>query len=494
MQSLVQIIDTLMVGRLGPEEIAAIGLGNTLRLFVFIFVLSVSAGAMSLVAQAKGARDHKRISFITRQAISSGILVSIALGIIGIIFAKPILTLMEQGGSEKVIDLSYRYLVVLFIGTPFLLLNFVFEKTMQGAGDMKTPLLLNIVVIALNIFLNYIFIFGFGMIPALGVVGAAVGTVIARAISLGIGLYIFYSGKNVVKILPGTYVPDWQMFKDIFNIGLPSGVQGLFRRGANIFLIGVVTATELGTFGAAALAIGWQIEQLIIQPIVGLNVAATSLVGQALGRWQVKDAISKGNILITLGVVICTLLVLPPAIFPEYFVRLFDPSAQALVLKGSVGFFRIALLSVPIAAISVVITGIMRGAGDTRPPMYSTLIFRNIVTIGLAYILAFPAGLGSYGVWYAIVFGRLGDTAVMLFIWVRKKWLNVSIELTEIFRTHLYKLDKSALSKYLEEVRAPLMASRGTQEIIKANRVIYRANGRDQIVLFKNGGFKKVET
>ena len=91
------------------------------------------------------------------------------------------------------------------------------------------------------------------------------------------------------------------MFKDIFNIGLPSGVQGLFRRGANIFLIGVVTATELGTFGAAALAIGWQIEQLIIQPIVGLNVAATSLVGQALGRWQVKDAISKGNILITLG-------------------------------------------------------------------------------------------------------------------------------------------------------------------------------------------------
>ncbi len=494
MQSLVQIIDTLMVGRLGPEEIAAIGLGNTLRLFVFILVLSVSAGAMSLVAQAKGARDHKRISFITRQAISSGILVSLALGIVGIICAKPILTLMEQGGSEKVINLSYEYLVVLFIGTPFLLLNFVFEKIMQGAGDMKTPLLLNIAVIALNIFLNYIFIFGFGMIPALGVVGAAVGTVIARAIALGIGFYIFYSGMNVVKILPGTYLPDWQMFKDIFNIGLPSGVQGLFRRGSNIFLIGVVTATELGTFGAAALAIGWQIEQLIIQPIVGLNVAGTSLVGQALGRWQVKDAISKGNILISLGVVICTLLVLPPVIFPEYFVRLFDPSAHELVLKGTFGFFRIAMLSVPIAAISVIITGIMRGAGDTKPPMYSTLIFRNVVTIGLAYILAFPAGLGSYGVWYAIVFGRLGDTAVMLFIWVRKKWLNVSIELTEIFRTHLYKLDKSALSKYLEEVRAPLMASRGTQEIIKANRVIYRANGRDQIVLFKNGGFKKVET
>ena len=489
MQSLIQVIDTFMVGRLGPEQIAAIGLGNTLRIFVFILVLSVSAGAMSLVAQSKGARDLKRISFITRQAMSSGMLVSIVLAGVGILVARPLLSIMEQGGNDMVINLAYKYLVVLFVGTPFLLLNFVFEKIMQAAGDTRTPLILNIVVIILNVVLNFVFIFGWGPVPSLGVIGAAVGTVLARGISFAISLYIFYSGINVVRILPGTYWPDWKMFRDIFNIGLPSGVQGMFRRGANIFLVGIVTATELGTFGAAALAIGWQIEQLIIQPIVGLNVASTTLIGQALGRWQVKDAITKGNILIGLGLSLCTILVLPPVIWPEFFVLLFDPSAQPEIVQGAVGFFRIAFLSIPIAAISVIITGLLRGSGDTKPAMYSTLIFRNIVTIGLAYVLAFPLSMGSDGIWFAIVIGRIGDTSVMLFVWIRKKWLKVSLALTDLFRINLYKLKGAHIDEYLTEVRGPLMAIKGTQEIITKEGAIYRSNGIDHTVIFENGRY-----
>jgi len=492
MQSLVQIIDTLMVGRLGPEEIAAIGLGNTLRLFVFILVLSVAAGSMSLVAQAKGARDLKRISFITRQSISSGVLVSIVLGIIGIIFGKQMLTLMEQGGNQEVINLAFEYLIILFIGTPFLLLNFVVDRVMQGAGDMRTPLYLNIVTIALNILLNYIFIFGLGPIPAFGLVGAALGTVIARALSLGVGLYILYSGTNVVKILPGTYRPDWNMFKDIFNIGLPSGIQGIFRRGANIFLIGLITATELGTFGAAALAIGWQIEQLIIQPIVGLNVASTSLIGQALGRWQVKDAITKGNVMIITGGILAVVLILPVLMFPTQVIRLFDPSVQPMVLRGATGFFKITMYSLPVAAISVVITGILRGAGDTKPAMYSTLVFRNLLTIPLAYVLAFPFAMGSYGIWYAMLIGRILDCLTMLSIWLRKRWLNITLGLSEVFRTHLHALGEIDLQRYLKEIRGPLMAERGTHELIKKDSVVYKSRNSEQVVEFKNKSYRLI--
>lgn len=489
---MVQIIDTIMVGRLGPEEIAAIGLGNSLRLFVFILVLSVSAGAMSLVAQAKGARDLTRISFITRQAISSGVIVSIVLALVGIIVSRPLLHLMEQGGDINVVNIAYEYLVIIFLGTPFLLLNFVFERLMQGAGDTKTPLLLNIIMIALNVLLNYLFIFGIGPFPAMGVLGAAVGTVIARAISLAIGFYILYSGKNIVRILPGSYRPDWAMFKDIFNIGLPSGVQGIFRRGANLFLVGLVTATELGTFGAAALAIGWQIEQLIIQPIVGLNVASTTMIGQALGRWQVTDAVRKGNTLIFMGAGLCTILILPILIFPNEVVRIFDPSVHPQVLKGTIGFFKIALLSLPVAAVSVIITGIMRGAGDTRPAMYATIFFRNLLTIPLAYVLAFTMGLGSTGIWYAMLIGRIGDAAAMIVIWVNKKWLRTSLSFSDVFRTHLSHLSRSEINRFLDEVRGPEMAKRGTQEIVKDDKVIYKNEGGSHAYKFEEDSYRLI--
>ena len=205
-----------MVGRLGPEAIASIGLGNTLRMFVFILVMSVAAGSMSLIAQAKGARDHQKMSFIARQSLSSGLIVAVFLSILGILISYPLLNLMEQGGNDQVVRDAFIYLVIVFIGTPFLLLNFVIERLMQGAGDMSTPLKLNILTISLNILLNYLLIFGPGVFPALGIYGAALGTSIARAISLAIGIYILYSGKNVVKILDGTYRPDW----DIHSVSL----------------------------------------------------------------------------------------------------------------------------------------------------------------------------------------------------------------------------------------------------------------------------------
>ena len=492
MQSLVQIIDTIMVGRLGPEEIAAIGLGNTLRMFVFILVMSVAAGSMSLVAQAKGGRDSSRISFITRQSLSSGLIVSFLLALVGILISYPALNLMEQGGNSNVVDMAYTYLIILFLGTPFLLLNFVVERLMQGAGDMRTPLYLNVVTIILNIVLNYILIFGWGFIPSLGLNGAALGTILARALSLAVGMYILYSGKNVVKILPGTYKPDWSMFKDIFAIGLPSGLQGVLRRGANLLLIGLITATELGTFGAAALAIGWQIEQLLIQPIVGLNVSSTAMIGQALGRWQVKDAITKGNILLFSGLVLAIVFILPVLIYTEEIIRFFDPSAHPTVMEGAVGFFKITMLSLPFAAISVVITGIMRGTGDTRPAMYSTLVFRNIITVGLAYLFAFQMNMGATGIWWGMVLGRLLDCIVMSIVWVRKKWLKTAISFTEIFRIHLVDLSEKNLKSFLKQVRAPMMAVAGTKEIIDEKGVTYTNKLGSTRFVFEGKGYELV--
>ena len=181
LQSLVSVVDVYMVGRLGPIAIAAVGMGNVVRMLVLVMVLAVSAGSMSLIAQAKGARDPEQMSFVTRQAISSGFLLSLLLMAIGLPLARPLLLFANSGGEPEAVILGTAYLQILFLGMPFLILNNIFDRLMQGAGDTITPLLLTGSLNLFNILFNYIFMFGLGPIPAFGVQGAAIGTVIARA-------------------------------------------------------------------------------------------------------------------------------------------------------------------------------------------------------------------------------------------------------------------------------------------------------------------------
>jgi len=305
LQTVIAAIDMIMVGQLGPIQIAAVGLANTLRLFILITLLSVAGGAISMIAQAKGSRDKQQMSLVTRQSIVSGLLMSLILGIVGYILSEPLLNVMNQGGEQEAVVIGTEYLHVLFLGTPFLVLNIIVNKLMQGAGDTFTPLLLTITLVLLNVIFNYLFIFGWWFIPAFGVVGAALGTILARVILVGFSLWLFHSGKNIIHILSGTWRPNWQVIKDILSIGVPSGIQGIFRHASSLFIIGIVTATSLGTYGAAVLGIGLQVEQLIAQPIVGLNVAATALIGQDMGKWQVEAAYQKGNLMTK---VVCLIL------------------------------------------------------------------------------------------------------------------------------------------------------------------------------------------
>lgn len=494
LQTLITVIDTIMIGQLGPIPIAAVGMGNTLRLFILITLLSVAGGAISLMAQAKGSRDKKQMSFVARQSIVSGIMISVILGAIGYFLAYPLLDLMNQGGEQEAVTLGTAYLKILFLGTPFLVLNIVTNKLMQGAGDMITPLLITIAVVLLNVLFNYVFIFGYGPIPDYGVVGAALGTILARALLLIVTFWLFHSGKNVIHILAGSWKPHWRMIKDILSIGVPSGIQGIFRHGSNLVIIGIVTATSLGTYGAAVLAIGMQIEQVIAQPIVGMNVAATSLIGQDVGKWQIQQAYEKGIILTIMGCLAMSLFVLPAYFFAPQIIGLFDPSGHPLILEGGLSYFKYTLIALVFSAVAIILTGTLRGAGDTKPAMYSAIINRNIVQLGVGYILAFPFGMGYTGAWIGIIAGRLLDSIVLSYIWWKRNWLQVALKKTTIFRTHLQYLSANNLQRYLEEVRRPMMKVSGTLEKVNPETVIYKQGQLHQVIRFEKGDFRLIDS
>ncbi|MCL4834534.1 MAG: MATE family efflux transporter [Caldilineaceae bacterium] len=492
LQSLVDTIDVFMVGRLGPIAIAAVGLSSAIRMLVLVMLLSVAAGAMTMIAQAKGARDPARMSFVTRQAISSGVLISLVLTVLGLLLARPLLSLVNSGGEPEAVALGLSYLRIIFLGTPFLVLNMVFNRLMQGAGDMVTPLILTGSLNVLNVLLNFVLMFGMGPIPAMGVAGAALGTVIARGTGVAVVFFLFYAGKHEVKILPGSYRPDWQLFKDIFEIGVPSGVQGLFRNGSRLLVLGIITSTEVGTYGAAALAIGFQVEALVFMPGLALNVAATSLVGQALGRWQPDEARLRGNMAIWLGLGVMAVLALPIIIFAPAIIRLFDPSSHPVLLATGTTYFRINTVVLPLSALAMVANGALRGAGDSVPGLISTMVTRALVAVSLAWVLAFPVGMGSLGVWIALAVGVVLEAIYMGWRWRGNAWLRVALGKTELYRTHLRHLPDSAQQRYLAEVRGPLMAQAGTREVVSESAVVYLQPEQEVRVSFGDGRWQLV--
>ena len=359
---------------------------------------------------------------------------------------------------------------------------------MQGAGDTVTPLFLSGSINLLNIFFNYLFIFGSWGMPELGVTGAALGTVAARMIGVVAGLAILYSGKNVIKLLPGSYLPDWQMFWDILKIGIPSGLQGMVRNSAQLLVIRVVTSTAAGTYGAAALAIGLQVESLAFMPGLAINVAATSLVGQSLGAWQVPEARARGNAAIVLGIVVMTLIGIPLVLFAPALVRLFDPSAHPTVIAVGSAYLRINGLALPILAVAMVINGALRGAGDTRPGLVANILGRWLTVVPLAYLLALTFDLGSDGVWLALA---AGTTVSALYVWGRwrgGKWVGVALKQTPLYRHHLIRQPEGVRDTFLDSVRTPLMREEATEHV-DLDGVTYRLEQETVRVRFNETGY-----
>lgn len=473
LQSLVNVADIFLAGRLGPIEIAAVGMGSSVRMLVLVGILAVTAGSMSLAAQARGAGDDRELSDVARQSLALAVLLSIVLGVVGFFAAEPILRFLNSGGDPRAVELGAVYLKILFVATPFLALNFTVNSLLQGAGDTVTPLYLSAGMNVLNVILSYLLMFGPGPLPALGVAGAALGTGLARAAASTAGIAFFYSGRKPIRMLGGSFWPQADMFRQILSIGLPSGLQGIARNGAQVLVLRIVTSTAAGTYGASALAIGLQIESLAFMPGLAVSVAATSLVGQSLGAWQISEARARGNAALALGALLMSGIGAVLFVFAPQLVRLFDPTAHPTVVDAGTSYLRINALSQPILAVAMIRNGALRGAGDTRPGLIGTIVGRLLIVVPLAWLLAFPVGLGVDGVWWALFAGTSIQAAWVALRWINGKWVNVALRRSRLYRLHLRFLPEQKQRQYLDEVKGPLLANHGSREQVESDRVIY---------------------
>lgn len=400
LDTLVGVADIYLVGDLGADAIAAVGISQILTMVVGVVMIAVSTGAFALVAQGTGAGDARTVSATTKQALLLVAGISSLLSLLGAASARLALEVLSMPAG--VVELGTGYLHVFFAGLAFMALNFTLNNCLYGAGDARTPLYLNIFMSILKIALSYLLIFGAGPVPALGVDGAALATVLSRAAGFALAIALVKSDRLKVRFLPDTsFFPERERAERMLRIGIPSAIQGLFRNGSGVVFVKLVALTLQPTVAVAAYSIGNQVERIVRRTSLSFGTAATTLVGQRLGAGDGDGAERNGWTAILIGTISMALFGAPLAFFADDIMGLFTQDT-AIIEVGTIYIWAIVLAE-PLHCMAITAGGGLRGAGDTKPALYYTVIAQWIVRLPVGYALAFWLDYDIEGLWISLV-------------------------------------------------------------------------------------------
>ncbi len=424
LQTLVGLVDIYMVGRLGKDAIAAVGFSQQILMLIMIGALGVNAGTITLVAQFIGAGKRDQAGRVAGQALLSMFALGVAVAIPGVLLGRGLLVLLGARGS--VLDQGCPYLRLMLGGSSLMMLNFAVAFIFRGAGDTLTPLKIALGVNVINVVGNWLFIFGIGPFPMLGVAGAAVGTLVARAVGATVGIALLTTGWYRVRLRfdGGEGLVDFPLVRRILNIGLPAAVQGFFRNGARVLFFRIVAGSVLGTTATAALTVGSRLRMLTIMPSLAFQVAAAALVGQSIGAKDWEQAEGYGWETVRLCTAIMVVVTVPLVVFASQLIDVFTNDAEVIdVGTTMLRFFAVGQL---FSAVSIASSGGLVGAGDTRPPLYYTIVSQWLLMLPLAWALM-HMGLDPVGAWMAWFVAPIVQAALTLQRFRSGKWKHIRV-------------------------------------------------------------------
>lgn len=428
LQTSYNVIDLFWVAKLGSSELAAVSLAGTMFYIILALGQVLGSGTVALVSQSYGAGLTDRANTVVRQALGLTMFVAIMVSVSGFLFAGHIISLL--GGTGEVFIYGHAYLRIIFIGFLFQLLSFSINYAFRGTGDMKTPMQIMIIATATNVILDPLLILGIGFFPRLGVTGAALATVIAKAVSFLYGIVVLLRGKSGLQLrLKKPWRFDWTIIKAILGVGIPAGISyGLmFLSVTAVFR----TAASYGKYVLSALGIGQRVLQFAGLPVVGIGAATTTLIGQRLGARNVPEAKRISWVSLVCGTIIMIVSSLLFFTQAPVIVNIFKPEQP--VIEYGIQFLKIVSLYLVCVGITTILTGVFRGAGDMLPPMFAGVL-KLAVLIGLAPVLARTWGAGVRGIWWAMLIAY-GTEALIMILWYGSgRWHKKGLELLERIR------------------------------------------------------------
>lgn len=429
---MMQYIDAAMVGHLGADESASVGLVST-SLWLFWGICSaVTMGFSVQVAHSIGASDHSRARRILRQGITSCIMFSLIVTAIGAAIAVPLPVWL--GGSSDVCAGASVYFLVFVLGLPLFTMNYLAGGMLRCSGNMKVPGILNVMMCVLDMIFNYFLIFptreltlcGFPvMMPGagLGVLGAALGTVGAEAVTASVMMWWLCRRQKGLAIWreKGCFRPTREVLRKALRVSAPMTLEHVVICGAQIAV--TVIVAPLGVMAIAANAFAVTAESICYMPGYGISEAATTLAGQSYGAGRMDLAKRFGYITVGLGILLMSIMGVVMYIFADDVMALMSP-VEDIVRLGA-GSLRIEAFAEPMFAASIVAYGVMIGVGDTILPAAMNFGSIWLVRVPLAAILAPSMGLS--GVWLAMCIELTFRGAIFLWRLVSGAWLRKGI-------------------------------------------------------------------
>ena len=398
------ITDLIMVGRISAFAVAAVGLGLQSLMFVFAILTLLHVGTSALLSRFIGAKKLKRASLGLSTLLRFALFLSIPIMILWYFLASNIYVWF--GTATEVVNLGEDYVQILTLMMPFIFVKLVFVTALNASGDTTTPMKIKIASIILNIFLNYVLIFGHFGFPELGVMGAGIATVIVNVLELGVYIVLYLKRK-----MP--YTPMWFYSKSLMQRALRVGVPASIERSLTFgsFMLFTMIITQYGTEVLAGYQIGLRIEGLAFMPGIGFTIAAMTLMGQGLGAKNPEQ--SREDVILVLKYTSGLMFFLSffMIFMPEKIVWVFTDDVQTIA-EASLYLQIVGLSQIPLA-FNFVLSGALRGAGDSKRTLKINLLSLWFVRIIPAFVLS----------WYFedIIFvyiAMISDTFVKaIFLW-----------------------------------------------------------------------------
>ena len=422
------VVDHAMVGNfVGYTGNAAVGVSWQIFLVVMVFITSLFTGMAVLVARFAGAGDGEKVNRTVQQAFLTAVILSLGiLAPIGWVASPWLLDLVNATPAVQAEALPYIRIMFLFsIG---MMLFFMLGGALRSAGDARTPLRLGIALTVLNIILNVILIRGLGPIPALGTAGAALGTVLAGGIVSGYAFLRLTSGKWVVAFPKGLgWKPDWPIIRALFRFGLPAGYQGVAMNIAGVLLLRFIGSLPSSAEAQAAYAVTYtELFSFITWTSVGLMGATAAVAGQNLGAGRperVEQAVASAT---RIGLALAAFMGLLFLTIPRTLLGIFgmhDPGVVSLGVQ-LLGFLSVSGLFISTALVH---TGGLQGTGDTRSPLYISIVSQIVVPLGLCFVLQKIGGLEPAEIWLAILLGHATRCLLSVGRFRQGKWRSIEV-------------------------------------------------------------------
>lgn len=424
------IVDHALVGRfVGYTGNAAIGVSLQIFIVVMVFVNSLFTGMSVLVARFAGANDSDRVNRTVYQAFVASIVLCLGiLAPLGWTVAPALLRLVNA--SAEVQSEALPYLRIMFVCSVGMMLFFMFGAALRAAGDARTPLRLGVLMTALNVAFNVILIRGLGPIPALRTAGAAVGATLAGLIVTGYAVRLLFSGRLVVSWHRGmSWRPDWPIIRALFRFGLPTGLQGIAMNVGGVFLLRFIGSLEHSAQAQAAYAVSYtELFSLITWMSMGLMGAAATVAGQNLGASRPDRSVEGVHVAAWIGLGVAVFVGALFLTIPERLLALFgmhDPVVLAIG-KQLLAFLSISGLFITVA---LTYTGGLQGTGDTRSPLYISLVSQIVIPLGLCTVLSATRPLAPADIWLAILLGHATRCLLSVLRFRQGKWRSIRLEL-----------------------------------------------------------------